>query len=1050
MLNLYRIKLMDFKEYIKEIDRLYSVGNTTEHSFRGSMQSYLSSLLPGYIVTNEPRRRDCGAPDYVITQNGLPVAFFEAKDIDDGDLDGRKQHKKQFDRYKASLDRIIFTDYLDFHLYQNGEFVDSVRIAETRGNHIVELPENRDKFEAMVNHLVTKGRQRITSSAALARQMAGKAHLLAEVVAKTIALDGEDSDGEMATQLRAFRDVLIHDLKAEEFADIYAQTIVYGMFTARLYDTTPEDFSRQEAANLIPKSNPFLRRIFQSIAGYDIDSNIEWLVDDLATMFSATDAAKIMANYGSNKRHSDPIVHFYEDFLAEYDPKLRKARGVWYTPAPVVKFIVKSVDEILQTEFGLPMGLADSSTIKVKRPIQQSKDKRTVDGMKHEKVDVHRVQILDPATGTGTFLAEVIQQVRDKFDGMEGMWPSYVEKSLIPRIHGFEILMASYTIAHLKLALTLKNTGYEGQTDKRLNVFLTNSLEEATPRATTLFAKWLSDEADAASKVKTETPIMVATGNPPYSISSQNSGDWITNLVADYKKNLNERNIQPLSDDYIKFIRLGQYYVHKNGEGILAYISNNGFLDGIIHRQMRKSLLDEFDQIYILDLHGNSRKKEIAPDGTEDKNVFDIMQGVSINIFVKTGKKAKGTSAEVFHKDLYGSREQKYEWLKSTLFHSVDWERVEYTKPFYFFKPKDFSLKTTYEKGFKVSDLFLVQSTGITSCKDKVNYWDTEKQVQRMIQDLLDLSESDFREKYSTGVDSRDWVYSRAKSDVQEAVQNETLVIAPIEYRQFDTKYCVYTGKTNGIVARPRYRSLSHLLHPQNISLIVPRQTSQDWHHAFVSSMITDMNILASAKLLGAGVQFPLYVSGAAGRNILEKTLSPNFDPEVAKSIEDALGEDVVPQEVFDYIYAVLHSPKYRETYKEFLKIDFPRIPYPKDAEKYHLLAAKGAELRRLHLMEGADSWPMIVTFPVNGDNIMDKPEFKGSKVYINKDQYFGNVSELAWNFYIGGYQPAQKWLKDRKGRKLEWEDIMHYGRIIYALQETDRLMKEIDEIGVV
>ena len=1042
---------MDFKEYIKELDRLYSVGNTTEHSFRGSLQSFLSELLPGYVVTNEPRRRECGAPDYVITKKGVPVAFFEAKDIDDGDLDGRKAHKDQFNRYKASLDGIIFTDYLDFHLFVGGEFVDAVRIAETKGNRIVGLPENYERFDALVKHLVTKGRQRISSSAALARQMAGKAHLLAEVVAKTIALDGEDSDGEMATQLRAFRDVLIHDLKAEEFADIYAQTIVYGMFTARLYDTTPEDFSRQEAANLIPKSNPFLRKIFQSIAGYDIDSNIEWIVDDLAAMFSATDAAKIMANYGSNKRHSDPIVHFYEDFLAEYDPKLRKARGVWYTPAPVVKFIVKSVDEILQKEFNLPMGLADSSTIKVKRAIEQSKDKRTADGMKHEEVDVHRVQILDPATGTGTFLAEVIQQVRDKFDGMEGMWPSYVEKSLIPRIHGFEILMASYTIAHLKLALTLKNTGYEGQTDKRLNVFLTNSLEEATPRATNLFAKWLSDEADAASMVKTETPIMVAMGNPPYSISSMNSGEWITNLVADYKKNLNERNIQPLSDDYIKFIRLGQYYVHKNREGILAYISNNGFLDGIIHRQMRKSLLEEFDKIYILNLHGNSRRKETAPDGGPDENVFDIMQGVSINLFVKTGTKEKGDKASVFYHDVYGSREEKYHRLKDSSVLSEEWQQVLPSDPYNFFVPKDFSREDLYEKGFRISDLFIVQSTGITTCKDKLNYWDSVQEVRKMTQDILNLPENVFRDRYGVGEDSRDWVYSRAKEDIQEAVLSGNLLIAPVEYRQFDLKYCVYTGKTNGIVARPRFRSLHHLLHPQNISLIVPRQTATDWHHAFVSVSITDMNILASAKLLGAGVQFPLYLTGVAGRTVNGiDNLVPNFKTEIIKEIENTLGEQVNPIDIFDYIYAVLHSLKYRQTYNEFLKIDFPRIPYPKDAEQFHRLAEKGAQLRELHLMENAGSWKTGVTFPVPGSNVVDAISFTEGKVFINKEQYFGNVSELSWSFYIGGYQPAQKWLKDRKGRTLDFQDILHYGRIIYALQETDRIMNEIDKIGVI
>lgn len=1041
---------MDFKEYVKELDHLFSVGNTTEHSFRGTLQAYLSTLLPGYVVTNEPRRQECGAPDYVITKKGVPVAFFEAKDIDDNDLDGRKAHKEQFNRYKTSLDGIIFTDYLDFHLYVGGEFVDAVRMAETRGNHIVGIPENQERFEALIKHLVTKGRQRITSSAALARQMAGKAHLLAEVVAKTIALDGEDSDGEMATQLRAFRDVLIHDLKAEEFADIYAQTIVYGMFTARLYDTTPEDFSRQEAANLIPKSNPFLRRIFQSIAGYDIDSNIEWIVDDLAAMFSATDAAKIMANYGSNKRHSDPIVHFYEDFLAEYDPKLRKARGVWYTPAPVVKFIVKSVDEILQTEFGLPMGLADSSTIKVKRAIEQSKDKRTADGMKHEEVDVHRVQILDPATGTGTFLAEVIQQVRDKFDGMEGMWPSYVEKSLIPRIHGFEILMASYTIAHLKLALTLKNTGYDGHTDKRLNVFLTNSLEEATPRATTLFAKWLSDEADAASKVKTETPIMVATGNPPYSISSQNSGDWITNLVADYKKNLNERNIQPLSDDYIKFIRLGQYYVHKNGEGILAYISNNGFLDGIIHRQMRKSLLEEFDKIYILNLHGNSRRKEVAPDGTPDENVFDIMQGVSINIFVKTGKKKKDTEASVFYHDVYGSREKKYDLLSDASILSEDWQQVTPSEPFYFFVPKDFNLLEQYEKGFSLDKLFLTSTTGIKSSKDDVVVCSTYEQGRLLVEDLLNLDTEDFRKKHSTGDDSDGWSVNAAKEDVIFAKNRGFFSIVPILYRPFDTQFVPYTGKTNGIVSRPRFKTMRHMLYPKNRALIIGRQGQavgdMPWNIAFIvnGGNLVDLNVYYR----GGGCVFPLYYYGTDSLD--EESIVLNLKQEIVNRVSEIVGSSINHYDFLDYIYSVLYSNKYRNVFSEFLKTDFPRIPYPKDAEQFHRLAEKGAELRKLHLMENAGSWKTGVTFPVPGSNVVDSISFTEGKVFINKEQYFGNVSELAWNFYIGGYQPAQKWLKDRKGRALDFEDILHYGRIIYALQETDRIMKEIDEIGVV
>jgi predicted helicase len=320
-----------------------------------------------------------------------------------------------------------------------------------------------------------------------------------------------------------------------------------------------------------------------------------------------------------------------------------------------------------------------------------------------------------------------------------------------------------------------------------------------------------------------------------------------------------------------------------------------------------------------------------------------------------------------------------------------------------------------------------------------------------MVQDILKLSEPEFREKYNIGPDSRDWVYSRAKADVQEAVSSGSLVVAPVEYRQFDTKYCVYTGKTNGIVAWPRYRSLSPMLHPHNISLIVPRQTTTDWHHAFVSKMITDMNILASAKLLGAGVQFPLYNTGEAGRNIFEnQALVPNFSKEIIEAIEKRLGEPVAPQELFDYIYAILHSPCYRETYKEFLKIDFPRIPYPVEIEKYHQLVTLGKELRMLHLMDGAQNWKRRVSFPVIGESIVTMVKFENGKVWINGTQYFGNVSDLAWNFYIGGYQPAQKWLKDRKGQKLEFADVKHYNNIIYALEQTDRIMKEIDEIGVV
>ena len=687
----------ELKLYIDELNKQYKTGIAREHSYRPALKDLLQSLLPKMVVTNEPAHFECGAPDYIVSRekDHLPIFFVEAKDVNDNDLDGRNKngHKEQFDRYKQALDHIIFTDYLDFHLYEQGEFVDSVRIAEIKGDKIVFIAEAEEKFLSMIQHLAASSIQRITSAPRLAKLMAAKARLLANIIEtamndETITIENDNLQG----QYNAFKDVLIQELKKEDFADIYAQTIAYGMFAARLHDDTPEDFSREEAARLIPKTNPFLRQIFNNLAGNDLDERISWVVDDLATVFLATDLKKLMANYSRDKQHHDPMIHFYEDFLAEYSPKLRKSKGVWYTPQPVVGFIVRAVDEILQKEFGLSEGLADYSMIDREVAIEQSRDRRTTDGMKHEKRRFHRVQILDPATGTGTFLAEVVNQIYDRYRDNQGIWQQYVENHLLPRLNGFEILMASYAVAHIKLDMLLAETGYQHKTDKRLHVYLTNSLEESNNEPRTLFAQWLSREATEANVIKRDCPVMVMIGNPPYSVSSQNNGKWIVGLLDAYKKNLNERKIN-LDDDYIKFIRLGQHYVEKNGSGILAYISNNSFIDGITHRQMRLTLMQVFDEIFILDLHGNSRKQEVAPDGSKDENVFDIMQGVSINIFVKTGHKEKSELAKVFHQNIYGTREYKYSCLNEATQSSIQWTELTPTEPYYFFVPKDFSVQ---------------------------------------------------------------------------------------------------------------------------------------------------------------------------------------------------------------------------------------------------------------------------------------------------------------------------------------------------------------------
>ena len=1056
MANKTTLKTECLNLYIIDLNEQFRTQRAREHSYRPALKNLLQSLLPTMVVTNEPAHIDCGAPDYIIqrAKDNLPVFFVEAKDVNDKDLDGKnkKGHKEQFDRYKQALDYIIFTDYLDFRLYEHGEFADCVRIAEIQGEKIEAIPEAEDKFIGMIQHLAATAIQRVTSANQLAKLMAGKARLLGNIIEKAMNDDTHTYENDnLQAQYNAFKDVLIQELKKEDFADIYAQTIAYGMFAARLHDDTPEDFSREEAARLIPKTNPFLRNIFNNLAGNDLDERIAWVVDDLVQVFKATDLRKIMDNYSSSRLHHDPMIHFYEDFLSEYDPKLRKAKGVWYTPQPVVGFIVRAVDEILQKDFGLQEGLADYSMIEKEVAVEQSRDKRTCDGMKHERRKYHRVQILDPATGTGTFLAEVVNQIYDRYRDNQGVWQQYVEKHLLPRLNGFEILMASYAVAHIKLDMLLAETGYQHKSDKRLHVYLTNSLEESNKEPRTLFAHWLSLEANQANVIKRDYPVMVMIGNPPYSVSSQNKGKWITSLIADYKSNLNERKMN-LDDDYIKFIRLGQDYVEKNGSGILAYISNNSFIDGITHRQMRRSLMDTFDDIYILDLHGNTRKHEVAPDGSKDENVFDIIQGVSINIFVKKGLKSKGELANIYHYDLFGEREFKYSTLNKTSLSTMSWNKLTTTEPYYFFVPKDFSVQDEYEKGFKIDELMKVNVSGFQTKRDSLTIHFNKDSLIRVLQDFENYEPDALKQKYGIS-DSRDWTVASAKDDVCRQRGNVT----PVLYRLFDVRYSYFSDKTKGFMAYPRYDLMKNFQKP-NVGFCLVRINRDFASTFFVTQLVTDQTLLSPKD---NDYVFPLYIYQ---ENIGQEERIVNFIKDVYERIAKGLNylpcyDDNVlvgptseyngvlyPQDLFDYIYAVLHSPSYRERYKEFLKIDFPRIPYPTNWEQFRDLTEKGEELRQLHLMEDLPNSTGI-SFPQAGSLQVDCYRWEQNRVYINSEQYFDGIPESAWNFYIGGYQPAQKWLKDRKGQTLSIEDVNHYQRIIYVLQKTEGLMNEIDGI---
>lgn len=1048
---------MTIQDYLSNINQRYKLGNATEHTFRGDLQQLIESLVPTIRATNEPKRQHCGAPDYIITKKDIPLGFIEAKDIGDIDLDGKKKNKEQFDRYKSSLNNLFFTDYLSFHLYREGEFVTKISIGEITEKGIKTLPENFENFEKLLKDFCTHIGQTIKSSKKLAEMMAGKARLLSDVIEKALTSDEENSeDSTLKDQMHAFKEILIHDITAKGFADVYSQTIAYGMFAARYHDPTLPTFSRQEAYELIPKSNPFLKKLFGYIAGLDVDDRIKWIVDDLVNIFLACNVEEMLKNYGKSTKMEDPIIHFYEDFLSEYDPKLRKARGVWYTPAPVVNFIVRAVDDILKTEFDLPQGLADTSKTKIKVDVQ---------GKKIEQ-EVHKVQILDPATGTGTFLAEVIKLIHKKFEGQQGIWSNYVETQLLPRLNGFELLMASYAMAHLKLDLLLTETGYKPTKDQRFRVYLTNSLEESHPDTGTLFANWLSTEANEANHIKRDTPVMCIIGNPPYSGESANKGEWIMSLMEDYKKEpggkekLKEQNSKWINADENKFIRYGQHFIEKNGSGILAFINPHSFLDNPTFRGMRWNLLKTFDKIYTIDLHGNSKKNETDIDGNIDQNVFDIMQGVSINIFIKTGRKKANELGKVFHFDLFGKRELKYDFLIENSLKTVLYKELPNIAPNYFFVNKDFDEQKNYDKGFAVNELFTINGVGMTTAHDDFVIKEQKSELLKSFQEFVnternsDLLHSKFNVKKKEG-----WNILQGYDNIIKEVDLNKY-IQPISFRPFDNRYIFYEDK---IVWRTVRKVMKHFLNGKNVGLVIARQCVGDWKYVFITKLIGEFNLSSTAGRYGSGNYFPLYLYPLAdGQQTIEQTAerSPNLNTEIVKQIAEKLGltftnekeiteNTFAPIDILDYIYAVLHSPTYREKYKEFLKIDFPRVPYPNDKDTFWQLVKLGGEIRKIHLLESPIVDKFITQYPVDGDNIVSKPIYKDGSVFINENQHFAGVPEAAWSFYIGGYQPAQKWLKDRKERKLEFEDILHYQKIIVALSETDRIMKEIDKVEI-
>ena len=1010
-----------FDNYIQSISSKFSHLETSEMGYRADFEILLKGIFESINVKrvdHDPKARQGNKPDFIVINKDVPILYIEAKDI--GVSLDKVEKSKQMARY-FGYTNLVLTNYVEFRFYRNGlPYEEPIKIASynLKNRTITPLSQNYEHAAKTLLDFTQSQKEPIKSGKHLSKIMGGKAQRIRDNIRHFLASDSAQNK-ELIHIYKAIKKMLVHDLTIDTFSDMYAQTLVYGLFVARYYDDSPDTFSRQEARDLVPASNPFLQHFFDHIAGPNFDKRLSYIVDELCVVFQHADTKKLIEEYMGD---ADPVIHFYEDFLKEYDPALRKKMGAYYTPLPVVKFIIRSVDYILQKEFNLPNGLADTSKLPNNK---------------------HRVQILDPALGTGTFISATIRTIyeRLKKQGQIGRWPAYVHHDLLPRLHGFELMMAPYTIAHLKLSLAFKKTGF-WKFHRRLGIYLTNSLEQSEAQQNLLsfgFAESIAEEAREADKIKSETPIMVVIGNPPYSGESSNKGEYALRLIDKYKfegdgSKLKEKNSKWLNDDYVKFIAFAEELIIKKGEGILAFINNHSFLDNPTFRGMRNHLMKTFNNIYIVNLHGNSKRKEKAMDGGKDENVFDIQQGVSINIFVKE-KNKKDSSIKIA--DVYGKRDDKFRFLDNNNINTIKWQNLEPKTPSYLFIKQDISNLEEYNKGFKVNEILKLNGTGIVTKRDKLSI-DFDKNVLfERVNYFANNPEAEVRQRLKLPSDVRDWKFDWALKDLLSTGISEEK-IETISYRPFDSRYIYYTGNSRGFIGWPVTRIMQHFLAGDNVGLVTSRQCADNWKYVFVTKFLNEFNLTGSAGSYGAGSTFPLFLYSPDGAK------TPNFKKEIVDEIEKVIGK-VTPEDLFDYIYAVLYSPNYREKYKEFLKIDFPRVPYPNDAKTFKKLVAFGAELRSLHLLESPKVNQFITTYPIAGSDTIEKLAYKNGKVFINAEQYFGNVPEVAWNFYIGGYQPARKWLKDRKKRVLNNTDIEHYQKIIVALAETNRIMKEID-----
>ena len=1022
--------------YLQNIQQTQSTSAATpELSLYPHLQAFLEDSAVVHFnrdtvrFTQEPRQLDqIGRPDFIAMDGLLPIGYIEAEAYG-RDLDALTGHaREQNTRFIENLDNFILTNFVEFRLYMDGQRRATVNITDT--------PEN---LAELLERFLDAGGVQIASPEALAGYLARRTRELQTQIATTLT----DENSNIHAMFSAFKETLISTLTPDDFADMYAQTLAYGLFAARCTLPNATNFSRHTAVEALPRSNPFLVQLFYHVASPTLETNVTYILDDIASLLQNVPTEMLRTAFASRNHLEDPVIHFYETFLAEYDPQRRVDRGVYYTPPQVISYIVRSVDSLLKTELNRPDGLADDNTL-----------------------------ILDPATGTGGFLLTVLDHIRESVTETYGTgeWNQYINAALVKRIFGFELLVAPYTIAHLKLSLFLQAQGWHA--DERLRIYLTNTLEQPAEMQPSLpFAEFISDEANAALSVKRDEPLLVILGNPPYKRHSANpdrengSLTLIGELIEDYMQvdstPLDRANLKALQDDYMKFIRWAQWRIDKNGEGIVGYIVNNNFLDASTACGMRQSLLDSFNTIYLFNLHGSGRRREAIPETARDENVFDIIQGISILLCVK--ERDNHVQAKVYYADIWGLREEKYKVLSETDVQSTEWCELQPTSPYHLFVPQLTDYSAEYEMGWNITDIFQTGSVGIVTARDRLTLHWSPDDVRDTVANFVSLSEDEARERYRLPRDSQDWQIHRAQTDLRNH-PNVEQHITPIHYRPYDTRWTYYTGQSSGFHGRPGAEVMRHMK-KENLALCVCRIVkSPVWQNALITSQITDKSYISNRTSESTYV-FPLYLYPDPEELGLETERSLNFKPAFLTALSEALKlpqveplnlpKGVSPEEILAYIYAILYSPTYRERYYEFLKYDFPRIPLPQDIEQFRTLAALGQRLMDCHLLK--ESRPEVAPtgrgaparhrFEGEGDGVVEKARYLDRRVWVNPTQYFTDVPVEVWEYEVGAYQVCEKWLKDRRGEVLRREDLQQYRAILVAVAETLRVMEAIDSV---